>query len=100
MLNVQRAKTFLGLASKIKLSLLCILHASSSFHFSTTLRCDQWDVWLSHKMASKLKTVQGCSKTWAPGCVKLGEKVVFINLLQAGERNFFTPYSHNLGSIL
>ena len=23
------------------------------------------------------RAIQGCSKRWAPGCVKLGEKVVF-----------------------
>ena len=40
---------------------------------------------------------QGCTKSTFPGCVKLGEKLCFVNILQAGERNFFIPYSHNLG---
>ena len=42
------------------------------------------------KVADKL---QGTSKERLPGCVKLGKQVLF--LLQAGERNFFTPYSRN-----
>ena len=41
--------------------------------------------------------LQRISKECFPGCVKLGEKLRFVYLLQAGERNFFTPYSHNLG---
>ena len=43
--------------------------------------------------------VQGCSKRWAPGCVNFGEKLRFVYLLLAGNRNFFTSFSHNLGSI-
>ena len=43
---------------------------------------------------------QGCTKSTFPGCVKLGEKLRFANILQAGERNFSTPYSHNLGRSL
>ena len=45
-------------------------------------------------------SVQGTSKERFPGCVKLGEELRFVYLWQAGERNFFTPYSPNLGSIL
>ena len=33
--------------------------------------------------------IQGTSKERFPGCVKLGEKLRFVYLLQAGERNFF-----------
>ena len=35
-----------------------------------------------------LDYVQGCSKRWIPGCVKLSEKLCFVYLLQEGERNF------------
>ena len=44
------------------------------------------------------KHIQGCTKRLFPGCVKLDEKLRFVYLLQAGERNFFTPFSYNLGS--
>ena len=47
-----------------------------------------------------LGSLQGTSKERFPGCVKFGGKLRFVYLLQAGERNFFTPYSHNLESIL
>ena len=43
--------------------------------------------------------VQGISKRRTPGCVKYGEKMVFVYLLQAGERNFLILFSHNLGPI-
>ena len=42
--------------------------------------------------------VQGISNRWAPGCVKLGEEVALFYPLQAGERNFFISFSHNMGS--
>ena len=42
--------------------------------------------------------LQGCSKRWAPGCEKMGEKVAFAYLLQeAGKCNCFTSFLHNLG---
>ena len=42
--------------------------------------------------------IHGTSKGLFPRFVKLGEKVVFcLPILQTGERNFFTPHSHNLG---
>ena len=37
------------------------------------------------------------SKRWTPGCVKWGEKLHFVCLLQAGKHNFFISFSHNLG---
>ena len=42
--------------------------------------------------------IQGCTKRWASSCVKLGEKLRFVHLRQAGERNFFTSFSQNLGT--
>ena len=47
---------------------------------------------------SLCKPLQGCSKWWAPGCVKLGKKLHFVYLVQAGEHNFFTSFSHILRS--
>ena len=48
----------------------------------------------------RLTLLQGCTKRLFPGFVKLGEKVAFC-LPTAGRRtHLFTPYSHNLGSIL
>ena len=47
------------------------------------------------------RRLQGCSKRWAPGCVKLGEKVVFC-LPTAGRRTqlfhliFTQPGAHLL----
>ena len=36
----------------------------------------------------------------APGCVKWGEKLRFVDLLQAGERNFFTSFYTQPGACL
>ena len=36
----------------------------------------------------------------APSYLKMGEKLRFVYLLQAGERNFSTLNSHNLGRAL
>ena len=47
--------------------------------------------------SSSARAVQSSAKRLFPGCVKLDEKLCFVYLLQAGERNFFTPHSHNLG---
>ena len=33
---------------------------------------------------------QGCTKSTFPGCVKLGEKLRFVYLPQAGEHNFLS----------
>ena len=40
---------------------------------------------------------QSCTKSTFPGCVKLGEKLCYVYLLQAGERNFFSSFANNLG---
>ena len=42
----------------------------------------------------------GCTKMNFPDCVKLGKNLLFVHIQQAGERNFFTPFSHNLGGYL
>ena len=46
------------------------------------------------------RRLQGTSKRLFPGCVKLGEKVAFCLPTAGRKTQFFTPYSHNLGSIL
>ena len=43
------------------------------------------------------RTVQGCTTRALPGCVTVSKNLRFCNLLQAGEHNCITPYSHNLG---
>ena len=42
--------------------------------------------------------IQDCTKITLPGCVKLGEKVVFFTCCRQ-ENAFFTTYSHNLGRL-
>ena len=59
-------------------------------------RIDQRGLPVGH-VHYEARSVQGTSKERFLGCVK---KFSFVYLLQAGERNFFTPYSHKLGSIL
>ena len=47
---------------------------------------------------SSCRRVWDCTKKNFPGCVTMGEKVAFFfYLLQAGEPNISTPYSHSLG---
>ena len=49
---------------------------------------------------TKYRAAQPALKEASQVVWNLGEKLPFVYLLQAGKRNFFTHYSHNLGSIL
>ena len=44
-----------------------------------------------------MNELQGIPKRSAPGCVKKGEKVAFYLPTAGRNRNFLTPYLHNLG---
>ena len=43
---------------------------------------------LSKVQIKASQEIQGCTKITFPGCVKLDEKVAFVLLRQAGERDF------------
>ena len=60
--------------------------------YPTKLKVNQFQI---HNLGLYL---QGWTKRWSPGSVNMRRKIAFSCLLQAGERNFFSLYSQNLGT--